>query len=134
MSRKGKKPVFLVDNDTEYSEFQAKFSKKAKFHSTAELMGRADAKDPEIFSKCTSKDIHIITRNTPDFEWQQKHHPTSKIGVVGIASTNIEASINTFGEVLRMLPEHNDYRKKYISVTSKKFDVKDRTTSKGKKK
>jgi len=128
MSKKDKKPVFVVDNDTQYSEFDKRYHKKAKFYSTTKLVGRSTAEDQEIFIKSSSEDIHIITRNCHHFIPQQIQHPTVKIGIVGIASTNVNESIKTFGKLLKQLPKHEDYRNKYISVSSKGFVITDRTT------
>ena len=127
MTKKGKRPVFLVDNDIRFSEFKENYHKKAKFYSTVGLMGQSNAEDPEIFAKCSSLNIHIITGNSGDFIPQQIHDPTSKIGIVGIGS-HTEESIKTFGKVLKELPEHGDYINKYISVTSKGYTIKKRTT------
>lgn len=117
MGNKPKKPRFVVDIPSYASHFSKKYGNKCVFYNVAEVAGRINALDPDIFSACSSEDIHIITQNFDHFKALRKSKPTSKVGIVGVSSPISTKKVDMFGKLLKEKPGHDDYKSVMVSLT-----------------
>lgn len=118
---KGHKPNFVLDVNSYYSEFPNKYGKIANFFTVADITGRENTADDDIFTKCNAENKHLITRNIKDFKQNLKSSIYKNSGVVSIETQKMSEAINVFGKMIKKYPHHEDYKKKYIKITSSTF-------------
>jgi hypothetical protein len=124
-----KKPRIVIDEDLLGTDLTT-IKKKVKLTTSVELMGRLGAEDVELYEKCSSKDMHIITANVPHFRAIQRSHPQFKTGIIGIVGTSIDKSVKNFSNLIsKEMPDHNQYLKKCVEVSSKSVKIRSASSS-----
>ncbi len=124
----GKKIKLCINSNIADAEFIERLIKNFKTITIKELIPKnLSAEDKEIMTRASTKDYHIVTKNTKDFKRLFFSLPNLKTGVIGINTDYIEISPKLEWLLTKEIIFHERLYNRFYEIDSEGYKCCDKT-------